>query len=153
MNAQTDLPVSDTIRYDSSKCTGCKVCELVCSFFHEGVFHPRLSRIYIFNDLFSGANKADICQHCVSPDCYHVCSFDAIRIDELNGARILDETRCTSCGECAIACPFNETEKVIKHNSSKRVFYKCDLCDGTPKCVEWCAPNALTHRKRLGNSK
>ena len=148
MNVQTGLPASDTLEYDSSKCTGCKVCELVCSFSHEGAFQPHLSRLYVFNDLFSGVNKADVCQHCDSPDCYHACSFDAILIDEANGARVLDEVKCTSCGECVTACTYNGTEKIIKFNSSKNTYYKCDFCGGAPKCVEWCAPNALTHRKR-----
>lgn len=150
MSMHAKLVKSDTLHYDPSKCTGCKLCEFVCSFVHEGTFSPNLSRIHIFNDIFSGQNKADICHHCLSPNCYYACSFNAIYIDEKNGARILDETKCTSCGACVEACPFNENGKIIKYNTNKQTYFKCDFCGGTPKCVEWCAPNALTHKKRNG---
>lgn len=148
MSLYVNLPKSDTILYNSSKCTGCKVCELVCSYVHDRAFNPDQARIHIFNDLFTGKNEADICHHCLSPKCYDACSFNAIYIDENNGTRILDESKCTSCGECVKACPFNESGKIIKFNSSKKTYFKCDFCGGEPMCVEWCGPNALIYRQR-----
>ena len=35
-----------SISIEIEKCTGCKVCELVCSFKHHGEFNPTLSRIH-----------------------------------------------------------------------------------------------------------
>lgn len=144
------LPESDNIVFDSTKCTGCKVCELVCSFSQNNVLSPSLARIHIFNDLFFGLNRADNCRQCVSPQCYYVCPVDAIYIDENTGGRILDDEKCNGCGKCAEACPYNKEGFIIRYEPDKKVFIKCDLCWGEPKCVEWCAPKALSYIRRGG---
>jgi Fe-S-cluster-containing dehydrogenase component len=145
---QKELPISDNLSYDSKKCTGCKLCELVCSYYHNGLFKTSISRIHIFNDVFSGFNKADICRQCIEPQCYHKCPINAIYIDENTGARIIDGEKCDGCGVCANSCIFNEEKHVIKYDQDKKVFIKCDLCNGNPKCVEWCVTKALTFVKR-----
>jgi Na+-translocating ferredoxin:NAD+ oxidoreductase subunit B len=37
-------------------------------------------------------------------DCERACDFDAIHLDE-HGLPVVDETRCTACGDCVSACP------------------------------------------------
>jgi Na+-translocating ferredoxin:NAD+ oxidoreductase RNF subunit RnfB len=37
-------------------------------------------------------------------DCHEACDFDAIRMDE-HGLPVVDEARCTACGDCVEACP------------------------------------------------
>jgi Fe-S-cluster-containing hydrogenase component 2 len=34
---------------DVKKCTGCRICELVCSLSHDGECNPLKSRIRVFN--------------------------------------------------------------------------------------------------------
>ena len=34
---------------DPGKCTGCKQCEMACSYENEGVFNPSKSRIRVFD--------------------------------------------------------------------------------------------------------
>ena len=148
MLKNSKLPYSGLLIYDSNKCTGCKVCELVCSFFHEKVFSPSLARIHIFNNIFVGNNSAYICKNCASPKCYYACPIDAIFIDNNTGIPIIDEDICDGCRECAKKCPYNNDGYIIKYNLNKNVFIKCDLCGGEPKCVEWCAPKALSYIKK-----
>jgi len=37
-------------------------------------------------------------------DCYVACDFDAIRMDR-HGLPVVDEVKCTACGDCVDACP------------------------------------------------
>ena len=37
-------------------------------------------------------------------DCYEVCDFDAIRMNE-HALPVVDEVKCTACGDCVEACP------------------------------------------------
>ena len=138
-------PPHSRIFFDLNKCTGCRVCELVCSFVHYNEFNPSLARIHIFNDLFTGKNRASICQQCIQASCIEACPVDAIYIDETTNALIIDSEKCVACGQCAKACPWNEGNYVIKHDEKRNLFIKCDLCGGHPHCVEWCAPKALTY--------
>jgi anaerobic carbon-monoxide dehydrogenase iron sulfur subunit len=139
---------SDMINFDFKKCTGCKVCELVCSFHHYNFFSTSFSRLHIFNDIFNGHNKAHYCLQCKTPQCYIACPINAIYIDEKTGAKIIDPSKCDACGKCADACPYNKEDFVIKASPDKQNYIKCDLCNGCPECVEWCAPKALTYFKR-----
>ena len=139
---------SDVISFDYNKCTGCKVCELICSFHHHNFFSTSFSRIHIFNDLFFGHNKANYCLQCTIPQCLIACPINAIDIDKKTGAKIIDKEKCDACGKCAKACPYNKEGFVLRVSPNKLSYIKCDLCDGCPQCVEWCAPKALTYLKR-----
>ena len=37
-------------------------------------------------------------------DCAKACTFDAIHMDE-NGLPVVDEKKCTACGDCVLSCP------------------------------------------------
>jgi Fe-S-cluster-containing hydrogenase component 2 len=68
----------------------------------------------------------------------------ALCIDQTTGAVYVDENRCTGCGLCVDACPFDPPR--IKINAQKNVAFKCDLCrerKGGPICVEYCPFEAL----------
>jgi Fe-S-cluster-containing hydrogenase component 2 len=51
----------------------------------------------------------------------------------------VDGNRCTMCGICADVCP----KGVIRIPREGGALI-CDLCDGDPQCVIWCARGALT---------
>jgi Fe-S-cluster-containing hydrogenase component 2 len=73
-----------------------------------------------------------------------------MRIDEATGAKLIVVERCTGCGECARACPFNKNSSIVKFDQSRGVYVKCDLClgrDGGPICVEICQMGALRYIK------
>ena len=47
---------------------------------------------------------------------------------------IVDEEKCTNCGECYDVCP----PGVIQEHPDREVAFKCDLCDGEPQCIAFC---------------
>lgn len=52
--------------------------------------------------------------------CVRVCKFDAIHV--VNGVAVVDEERCTACGQCVKACPKHIIEIMPKE---RKVTVKC----------------------------
>ena len=129
------------ILVDQDKCTGCRLCEMICSVKHEGVSNPTRSRINVIKWFMEGYHMPMICQQCMDAPCVAVCPKDALSMDEELGRVTLDYDLCIGCKMCVTACPFGGmgidtvTNKVIK----------CDLCDGDPQCVRFCFPEALEY--------
>ncbi|HDN18045.1 MAG TPA: 4Fe-4S dicluster domain-containing protein [Candidatus Bathyarchaeota archaeon] len=122
---------------DPDKCTGCRICELVCSFEKEGVYNPRKSRIRVVR-LGTVVNVAITCRLCDEPACVRACPRDALTQDE-NGVIRVDNDKCDGCGWCVEACEFGA---IMIHPELGKA-YVCDLCDGDPQCVKWCPEEAL----------
>lgn len=126
-------------------CGGCGSCELICSLFHEGISNPKLSRITLIRDPIRAEFKIHLCKQCDAPECMASCPVkDAMYVDE-RGVRVINEDECIGCGNCARACPFNGEGLVIKYNSEKNTYFKCNMCIGLdkPLCVEICPHGAL----------
>jgi Fe-S-cluster-containing dehydrogenase component len=141
------------IVYDSNACTGCGVCEVVCSLYHEGEVRPALSRSHLVREPFTAKHRYFVCQQCHSPKCYSACSLkdQAMRIDHKTGIILIDESICTGCGMCIEACPFDPPR--IRINPDKNTVFKCDLCMGRkngPICIEYCPFQALKNKSRDG---
>ena len=124
---------------DPEKCTGCKICELVCSAVNEDEFNPLLSRIRTVR-LEAILNTSLTCRLCDEPTCVRVCPRKALSQDEETGLIIVDEDRCTGCGWCIEACEFG----VIMLPRDRKYVIICDLCEGEPKCIEFCPKEALS---------
>lgn len=122
-------------------CTGCRACELACSFHCEGLFSPSKSRIRVVRIDEEGIDVPVGCEHCDSAVCMLVCPVKAITEDSSTGAVILNPDVCIGCKQCLAVCPFG----AIHYNEEKRQFYKCDLCAGEPECVKWCETGAITY--------
>ena len=136
------------IEFDPSKCWWCLACELACSLYHEGECSRSFSRLHIELDLLNGEVTGHICRQCEFPACLYACPIEgALTIDEETGSRIINEENCIGCGLCARNCPYNGEGWVIRSRADKRKFFKCDLCGGTPQCVEICPTKALTYRR------
>lgn len=123
---------------DIDKCTGCRICELACSFKKEGKFNPRLSRVHILR-LDSGVNVPILCQHCETPVCIAVCPTGAIEKDPVSGIVRINLEICNQCNRCIESCPVGAIQK----NPLKNCLMKCDLCGGMPECVKECPANVL----------
>ncbi len=126
---------------DAEKCTGCRMCELACSSFKEGEFIPERSRIRIVEDRLEGWSRPSVCLQCEEPMCMAVCSAGAIaRTKTPEGDWVVqpDSEKCVGCHSCVSACPFGAIEFFPK---SKAI--KCDLCGGSPQCVEFCFYDCL----------
>ena len=119
---------------DSGKCTGCRKCELACSFEKEGVFNPAFSRIWIEEIGFPGIPVPIICHQCVNAPCAEVCPVDAISLHRKTGAYLVDNKKCIGCGKCVEACPWGAIDLYPETGKA----FKCDLCRGKPKCIDAC---------------
>ena len=126
-------------------CTGCRICEMACSFARSGEFGPFKSAIWIWKDEEKGIDLPVFCRHCLRPPCQKVCPVGApqdgpIRRDSQSGAVILSTSNgCIGCLECLRTCPF----AAIRMDPQKEELVKCDLCGGQPQCVEWCPTGAI----------
>ncbi|MFZ7120209.1 MAG: 4Fe-4S dicluster domain-containing protein [Eubacteriaceae bacterium] len=128
------------LKWDKKLCTGCRVCESICAFSHEGVINPILSRIRIAPlGKYEETQKSTICQQCKDAECVKACPTDALKIDIKKGYVTFTEDDCIGCSACVEACPFS----AIFMHPEKNTALKCDLCGGFPKCVEHCLSGAL----------
>ena len=124
---------------DHEKCTGCRLCEMVCSVRHTGVNNPTRSRIHVIKWPREGFELPMLCQQCEEAPCIAVCPKDALSRDLVLGRVMLNYDLCIGCKMCVIACPFGGMgiDTVIQQ------VIKCDLCDGDPACVRFCGSGAL----------
>lgn len=151
---ETAIPESrGYLVYDSSLCTGCHTCELICSAHHSnGKYQPSLSRIEVADDPFGGTvNSVEpkVCLQCEDPKCLTACEAGAIYVDEKTGARVIDEEkcrqRCDGGQPCIDACAAYYQPPRIYFDPERKVAIKCDLCLGEPECVAWCSNGALKY--------
>ena len=127
------------VSVDPSKCTGCGICEYACALEKgEAVWNPIKSRIRVVRvtPLF---NFALACRFCEDAKCVTACPEKALTQCEKTGILIVNEKKCKGCDWCIQACPHGG----ITLHPDKGIAMACDLCDGEPKCVEFCPEEAL----------
>lgn len=127
---------------DPEKCTGCRICELVCSATKEKGFNPLLSRIRTIRAADSLLNMSVSCRLCKKPACVKSCPRKALAKDEATGIILIDYDRCSGCFRCVEACEFGA---IVSH-LDKGIVAICDLCEGNPKCIRYCPKEALSLR-------
>lgn len=122
------------------RCSGCRLCEAACSVEHFNVNNPRKARVRVIALYPHPVIRLPIfCRQCGEPKCMESCPTDAI-VDDEGIVRIKGE-ECVRCQACVAACPFGA---VYLHPDQSTPF-KCDLCDGEPRCVEVCPTNAIQY--------
>ena len=146
-------------------CTGCQTCSVACKM--ENMTFPGCARTSITEQV-TGAWDVAMCNQCENPRCVPGCPADATWKNEV-GVIVIDQEKCTGCGECLSACPYDARhvnpeqgyfqeeltfEKMIKKVGEKhriRMAGKADKCDfcmsriqngKDPMCVEACTTNA-----------
>jgi carbon-monoxide dehydrogenase iron sulfur subunit len=116
------------IRVNKGKCSGCRLCEMVCSLFHLGSINIEKSAIRIQkDDLDTGLNRPLVCRQCRDMKC-----LEGEKVD--NGS---EKGRFVWDGVRAGRCPFGALG--VFAGSA----YHCDLCGGRPRCVRVCTPGAI----------
>lgn len=145
---------------DTTRCSGCKRCELACTEYNDGKAQPSLARIKVSRNYNfgprgqqDGFNRArgeygnfrlvqDTCKQCPHPvPCATVCPHDAIVVDGKTGARVVDQKKCQGCKLCQRACPW----EMMVFDAEANKASKCFLCNGQPQCVEACPCQALRY--------
>ena len=127
------------VSVDPSKCTGCGICEYACTLEKgEAACNPIKSRIRVvrMTPLF---NFALACRFCEDAKCVTACPEKALTQSEKTGILTVNEKKCKGCDWCIQACPHGG----ITLHPEKGIAIACDLCDGEPKCVEFCPEEAL----------
>ena len=124
---------------DAQKCTGCRMCEIYCSFSKTKTCNPARSRVSVVKWEEQGINVPSMCQHCEDPPCVPVCPTGAISKDSETDAVLTNEDLCIGCKMCLIACPFGAPS--IDPVESKVI--RCDLCEGDPVCAKVCPTGAI----------
>lgn len=124
------------------KCTGCRICELVCSYKHYGVNNPKKAAIRV-TQLFPkpAANVPIVCRQCKVARCIEMCgklTFNALYKNDA-GVTLVDAEKCVGCWACAEACPF----AAVYIHKDLNVPIICDQCGGDPECVKHCPTKAL----------
>ena len=128
-------------------CTGCGMCQLACSLVKEKEINPARSRIYIQRMVMDGMMVPHICVNCKKPPCIEACRRHAIIKDNSTGWVTIDNEKCNSCKLCIAACPYS----AIVVAPDEKVLL-CDVCGGSPKCVEMCPTGAIRFEDRSRGS-
>jgi len=120
------------------RCSGCKICELVCAIRHFGANNPKKSAVRVVITYPHPVIRLPIvCSQCKKPACAEVCPVDALQV---SGTVVkLDKESCISCYKCVETCPFGA---IFAHEDCDSPI-KCDMCEGQPECVKACPKEAL----------
>ena len=117
------------IKVDPQKCSGCHLCEMVCSLFHLNLINTEKSAIRIRkDDLDTSLNTPLLCRQCKEMKCLE--TEEVIKDKEKNGY-LWNRVR-------AGRCPFEGLSVVGE------IAYNCDLCGGDPQCTKVCTPKAIS---------
>lgn len=145
--------------FDSTKCTGCKTCQVACKETHGLGVNNLWRRVYnyqggswMLNDVGSyvpegvfGYFVSMACNHCERPACLGNCATGAIEKDDDTGIVTIDQEACIGCKTCIPACPYGAPTFVEETG----LVSKCDMCKDEiaagrkPVCVAACPMRAL----------
>ena len=120
------------------RCSGCRLCEVVCSINRFGINNPKKSSIRVMVVYPHPVIRMPVlCRQCKEPKCQENCPTEAIVMKD--GYCDIDEEKCISCQQCVMSCPFG----AIFLHSDISIPFKCNLCEGDPQCVKSCPKGAL----------
>ena len=132
-----------SVAVDTAKCTGCRVCEYVCSIHHCGAFNPSRSHIRVIRS-YPHSNAAFACRLCGDAPCVAACPHQGAMIqDKETGVIKINDELCDGCDKCMKACEYGS---IILENQKARMCNLCEDREEGPACIEWCPENALELR-------
>lgn len=134
-----NLPLK-RILADVQRCSGCRLCEMVCSFHKEHAFASSTSRMIVIRDDDSGLDLPIVCWHCDPCQAIEDCPTEALERNK-GGLVFVDEEKCVGCKKCSEACVIG----AIRLHPTRNTPQICDLCAGNPLCVQKCPVKALTY--------
>jgi Fe-S-cluster-containing dehydrogenase component len=138
---------------DLDNCLGCQGCVLACKTEYD--LPPRThdrpenqtplwSKVYTIGPMGKFPKLRlyylpVLCNHCEKPRCLESCPAGAIE-KQIDGVVLIDQSKCTGCGQCFWACPYG----VIYYEQKEGKASKCDFCfqrikkRTDPLCVSVC---------------
>lgn len=160
--------MAKAILFDNSKCTACRGCQVACKQWNDleaddtvntGTYEnppdltPRTWLKMRFKEIEDDAQVAWLftrqsCMHCTNAGCVTVCPTKAVDYDK-QGFVAYDKSKCTGCGYCVEACPFNVPRLKGSRLTGQMKMEKCTFCedrvksDLEPACVKTCPTDAL----------
>ncbi len=162
LEKQTDNPEFVGILVDTTKCIGCRQCEVACAEAHdlpvptpatdgalEKLRTTSTTQWTVVNKFETDQGDVFVkkqCMHCGQPACAAACPTNAMDKTK-EGPVIWHGDRCMGCRYCMVACPF-EIPKFEYNNPNPKI-QKCIMCydrlqEGKkPACVEACPKDAL----------
>lgn len=126
------------------RCSGCRLCEMVCSFRKEQAFASSISRITVRKNDDLGIDLPIVCWHCSPCNAMEDCPSEALERNE-KGLIFVNEEKCVGCGNCSETCAVG----AIKLHPRKNIPQICDQCEGNPLCVQKCPTKALTYTETV----
>ena len=131
------------ISIDAAACTGCRICEMVCSLSHTGTCWPERARLRVLSEELDGRvdSVPVLCMQCEVPACRLACPTGATFEGGPAGALLVAAEKCIGCSACVWACPFGTSAL----DPATQVAHRCDQCEGDPRCVRYCPTGALTY--------
>jgi Fe-S-cluster-containing dehydrogenase component len=158
------------ILVDTTRCIGCRACEIACGETHDLVVPDVLSdgalekvrktseKQWTVVNKFE-TEKGDVfvkrqCMHCYQAACATACPTEAMYKTQ-TGPVIWRGNKCIGCRFCMISCPF-EMPKFEYHEWNPKL-QKCTMCSERlaqgqkPACVNACPTDALIFGTRKKN--
>jgi carbon-monoxide dehydrogenase iron sulfur subunit len=125
------------IEVDPQRCTGCRTCEQVCTFAHEGVFGPVRARIRVLRrDVLKF--EARVCTHCAEAHCVDACPTGALT--RQGNKTVFDPELCTGCGACVQVADKKRPCDLLFWDEEREQPLICDLCG---RCIRRCPEKAI----------
>lgn len=143
---------------DTSRCSGCKTCQVACKDKNNldiGVLWRRVYEVSrgswmqqngVWKNNIKAYNVSLSCNHCEKPVCVEVCPTGALH-KKKNGIVTIDAKKCIGCEYCAWACPYGAPQ----YDEARGIMTKCDFCedyvaDGkNPSCVDSCPMRVIDY--------
>jgi len=147
---------------DTTRCIGCRSCEIACSEEHD-LYVPDVKHDNALQNVRTTSEKqwtvvnrfvtekGEVfvkrqCMHCWQPACTAACLTNAMHKTE-EGPVIWNGDKCMGCRYCMVSCPF-DIPKFEYHEWNPKI-QKCNMCyerlqqGNKPACVEACPTDAL----------
>jgi formate dehydrogenase iron-sulfur subunit len=136
---------------DLDRCIGCQACVVACKTGNE---RPIGGNYIEIHDIVSGTMPNLFgsfahhrCHHCADAGCVAVCPTGTLS-KAANGMTIVEPEKCSGCGYCRDACPY-DIPRIVDGRVSKCVACTEPVQAGEqPYCVQTCPSQAIKYGER-----
>jgi tetrathionate reductase subunit B len=134
--------------FDASICNGCYNCQIACKDEHcsndwtpYAKPQPETGQFWLkLSETVRGSvpkvrvhYQVALCNHCDEAPCIESCKVEGAIYKREDGLVIIDPEKCTGCGDCYTACPY----QVIFMSDDLGIAQKCTGCAHLLDSGEW----------------